>query len=97
MKLEQKATPVEVNGGSTHSSFSIAMNGKAFRVLSDTLYQNKIGSIVRELSCNAHDAHVMVGKQDVPFVLHLPDAPTPVNVASPDTQFAPKLAMIFFV
>ena len=74
MKLDQKATPVEINGGSAQSNFSIALNGKAFRVLSDTLYQNKIGSIVRELSCNAHDAHVMAGKANVPFVVHLPDA-----------------------
>jgi hypothetical protein len=74
LKLDQKATPVEINGGSAQSNFSIALNGKAFRVLSDTLYQNKIGSIVRELSCNAHDAHVMAGKANVPFVVHLPDA-----------------------
>ncbi len=53
------------------------MNGKAFRVLSDTLYQNKIGSIVRELSCNAYDAHVMAGKAHVPFVIHLPDVYNP--------------------
>lgn len=74
MKLASSAVPVEVNGGSSTSSFSIAMNGKAFRVLSDTLYQNKIGSIVREISCNAYDAHIMAGKADVPFCIHLPDA-----------------------
>lgn len=74
MKLATSAAPVEVSGGSANSSFSIAMNGKAFRVLSDTLYQNKIGSIVREVSCNAYDAHIMAGKADVPFVIHLPDA-----------------------
>lgn len=74
MKLATSAVPVEVSGGSSTSSFSIAMNGKAFRVLSDTLYQNKIGSIVREISCNAYDAHVMAGKPDLPFVIHLPDA-----------------------
>lgn len=74
MKLASSAVPVEVNGGTSTSSFSIAMNGKAFRVLSDTLYQNKIGSIVREISCNAYDAHIMAGKADVPFVIHLPDA-----------------------
>ena len=74
MKLASSAVPVEVNGGASTSAFSIAMNGKAFRVLSDTLYQNKIGSIVREISCNAYDAHIMAGKADVPFSIHLPDA-----------------------
>lgn len=73
MKLNHNSAPVEVSGGSQNSSFSIAMNGKAFRVLSDTLYQNKIGSIVREVSCNAKDAHVAAGKADIPFEIHLPD------------------------
>ena len=99
MIIEQKATPVEVNGGSTHSSFSIAMNGKAFRVLSDTLYQNKIGSIVRELSCNAHDAHVMAGKQDVPFIIHLPDAFNPwFSVQDQGVGLSPEnIASVFTV
>lgn len=74
MKLLNEAAPVETFGVTETSSFSIAMNSKAFRVLSDTLYQNKIGSIVREISCNAYDAHVMAGKPEVPFVIHLPNA-----------------------
>jgi hypothetical protein len=59
------------------SSFSIAMNGKAFRVLSDTIYKDKIGSLVREISCNAYDSHVQAGRPDMPFVIHLPDAMEP--------------------
>lgn len=74
MKLENTSGSVEVHGASSGSSFSIALNGKAFRVLSDTLYQNKIGSIVRELACNAYDAHVMAGKKNEPITIHLPDA-----------------------
>ena len=74
MKLESASTPVQIVGGSTTSNFSIAANGKAFRVLSDTLYSDKIGSIVREISCNAYDAHVMAGKKDVAFEIHAPDA-----------------------
>lgn len=42
------------------------------RILSDNLYSNKIGSIVRELSANALDAHKMVGKENVPFDVVLP-------------------------
>lgn len=73
MKLTTQSSPVEVQGGNNTGSFSIAMNGKAFRVLSDTLYQNKSGSIVREISCNAYDAHVDAGKADQEFIVHLPD------------------------
>ena len=42
------------------------------RILSDNLYSNKIGSIVREISANALDAHRMSGKEDVPFDVVLP-------------------------
>ena len=73
MKLTTQFSPVEVQGGSNSGVFAIACNGKAFRVLSDTLYQNKIGSIVREISCNAYDAHVDAGKADQEFIIHLPD------------------------
>lgn len=73
MKLKTSNNSVEITGGGEVTSFSIAMNGKAFRVLSDNLYQNKIGSIVREISCNALDAHIMAKKPDAPFVIHLPD------------------------
>lgn len=73
MKLNHNRFDVQVHGAQTAGSFSIAMNGKAFKVLSDTLYTNKIGSIVREISCNAYDAHIAAGKKDVPFQIHLPD------------------------
>jgi hypothetical protein len=53
-------------------AFKIELAGKAFRMLSDGLYTNKQGSIVRELSCNALDSHKAVGKADVPFEIHLP-------------------------
>jgi len=73
LKLTTQSSPVEVQGGSNSGVFAIACNGKAFRVLSDTLYQNKIGSIVREISCNAYDAHVDDDKANQEFIIHLPD------------------------
>lgn len=59
------------------TNFGISVSGKAFKVLSDTLYTNKIGSIVRELSCNADDSHKAAGKADVPFEIHLPNMMEP--------------------
>lgn len=73
MKLNHVANTVEMGNVATGpTNFSISMNAKAFKVLSDTLYQDKPGSIVRELSCNAYDSHVMAGKTDVPFEIHVP-------------------------
>jgi len=38
--------------------FSIKQSARAFEVLSSNLYSNKVKAIVRELGCNAWDAHV---------------------------------------
>lgn len=73
MLINTKSNPVEISSSLGTSSFSIAMNAKAFRTLSDTLYQNKIGSIVREISCNALDGHTANGNASQPFEVHLPD------------------------
>lgn len=42
------------------------------KILSDSLYSNKIGSIIRELSANAIDAHKENGKENIPFTVHCP-------------------------
>ena len=42
------------------------------KILSDSLYSNKISSIIRELSANAYDAHKEAGITDRPFEVHLP-------------------------
>ena len=63
---------VEVGGLGDTQAFTIQANAKAFRVLIDGLYSDKIRSIVRELCSNAFDAHQAVGKADVPFEVTLP-------------------------
>ena len=57
--------------------FSSVMNGKTARTLSSSLYKDKIRAVIREVSCNAYDAHAMVGKEHVPFEIHLPNALEP--------------------
>lgn len=59
------------------SNFRIATSSHAFKILSASLYANKIRAIVRELSCNALDSHIMAGKAEVPFDLHLPTSLEP--------------------
>lgn len=73
MKLESAVSEIESSGVISSTAFSIAMNAKAFKALSSTIYQNKQGSIVRELCCNAYDSHVMAGHPEKPFQVHLPD------------------------
>jgi hypothetical protein len=73
MELVQHNGPVAVAGAAKTMGFGIANNKKMFRILSDNLYQDKPGSIVREISCNALDAHTMGGNTDEAFAIHLPD------------------------
>jgi hypothetical protein len=56
---------------------TIASNAVLFRALIDTMYSDKIGSIMRELWTNAWDSHVEAGKADIPFKVSLPTILTP--------------------
>lgn len=61
----------------TSKNFTITASAKAFNLLSNLLYSNKIKAIIRELSCNAYDSHVEAGKKDVPFKVTLPSEKYP--------------------
>jgi len=72
MKLGVDVNEVTLSGVGATGEFRIRNSAKAFKILSDGLYSNKIRAIIRELSCNAVDSHVAAGKPDVPFEVHLP-------------------------
>ena len=71
MKIADTATTTDTN-----SAFTIAATGKAFKILSDGLYSDKIRAIIRELSCNARDSHVAAGNA-APWSIHLPNMDEP--------------------
>jgi hypothetical protein len=54
------------------NAFTIAASAKAFDILSSNLYQNKILAVIREISCNAADAHQLVGRPLREIKVHLP-------------------------
>lgn len=55
------------------SRASIINSRQMFRLMSDTLYQNKIGSLIREICCNAYDSHIAAGWPERQFAVHVPD------------------------
>lgn len=71
MKTNVADRNVDVNVGETNE-FTIKANGKAFRALISTLYENKVQSIVREIWSNALDAHIAAGNEDRPFLVTFP-------------------------
>lgn len=77
MKLHTERSEVERSGVASESTFRIKTTAKAFDILSSGLYTDPKLAIVRELSCNAWDAHVAAGKTHVPFEIHLPNSLEP--------------------
>ena len=77
MKLRNSNAPVETIGMGERREFRIKPTAKAFRILSSSLYKDKIKAIVRELSTNAYDAHRAAGKLDTPFIVHIPNPMEP--------------------
>lgn len=73
MKLNTNTGNVQISEGLRSTSFKMAATAKGFRIISQTLYKDSILAIVRELSCNAWDAHQMNGNVNQPFEVHLPN------------------------
>ncbi len=77
MKLGTEIHKVETFGVDNQKAFTIEAHSISFKILSDQLYSDKVLAVVRELACNAYDAHVDAGKQDVPFRVHMPNTLEP--------------------
>lgn len=67
MKLNTVHTHIEKSDDFKTKKFEFDQSSKIFTMLSDTLYADKVGSIIRELSCNAVDSHIEANKKDIPF------------------------------
>ena len=78
MKIITHSEDVERIGETEETTFKINANARAFKILSSNLYKDKIGSIVREISTNAYDAHILMGTPERPFDVTLPTAMDPV-------------------
>ncbi len=79
MLTREKTRNVVKSNTGRESSFTISASAKAFRILSSTIYKNKIGAIIRELAANACDSHIAAGCPEKPIKIKLP--------SSLDTEF----------
>ena len=78
MQLAKKDQNLTTGGGVLNTTqLKIAMNAKMFDVLSNSMYEDKIGSIIREVSSNALDGHIKAGCPEKPFTIHVPNAIEP--------------------
>ena len=67
MKLHTNTNTITKSENFVESNYSIDATAKAFAILSDGLYSNKILAVVRELSTNAYDSHVAAGCPERPL------------------------------
>jgi hypothetical protein len=77
MKLNVAVNEVTLSNVGATGEFRIRNSAKAFKILSDGLYSNKIRAIIRELSCNAIDSHIAAKKETIQFEVHIPTALEP--------------------
>jgi hypothetical protein len=77
MKLENESTPTVSTGVTKSFAFAMEFNEASFRAYSSTTYTDAIRAVIRELSCNAKDAHVAAGNENTPFEIHLPTSHEP--------------------
>ena len=76
MKLADRTVEIHSVGVQSANQFSIAQTSKMFKILSDSLYSDKVMAVVRELSTNAYDAHIAAGNKN-PFKVILPTQAAP--------------------
>ena len=62
-----------VIGGIAPINFSISNSAEFFHILSSTLYSDQILAVVREVLCNAWDAHIVAGVTDKPIQITIKD------------------------
>lgn len=75
IEQSRKAT-ISTSNSNSVGTFRIKESAKAFSILSSSLYQNPIRSVIRELGCNARDAHVAANNPE-PWKLSLPSVLSP--------------------
>lgn len=76
MKIDNtnKGNLIASNGVQNTGAFSIARTPHMFNILSSGLYSDKISAVLREIGCNAVDAHIMNGTGERPIEVKLPTA-----------------------
>lgn len=98
MKLVNDNQDFEGNVPAKRMAFGFsANNGKLFGILSDGIYRDKISAVIRELGCNAYDAHIVAGNPK-PFRVQVPTSLNPTfSVEDEGTGIDPeKIGEIFW-
>ena len=72
MKLANAPQDVSIPEVFERRNVAVGSTAMILDLFADKIYSHKERAVVRELSCNAHDSHVMAGTTDIPFLVHIP-------------------------
>ncbi|AZU98529.1 hypothetical protein [Acinetobacter phage AbTZA1] len=87
MKFNEQHETILGNSSDAHT-FTISTSAKAFQILSSGIYKNKIRAVVREVICNALDAHRLINSSEK-FIIK---APTELDPRFVVRDFGPGLS-----
>ena len=77
MQLAQVKHNNVTTNATKQQSFSVAQTAEMFSLLSANVYTDPVKAVIREIICNAMDAHTKAGKADEPVEVHLPTSYEP--------------------
>ncbi len=77
MKLATAAQDVNIPEVFERRNVAVGSTAMILDLFADKIYSQKERAVIRELSCNAHDSHVIAGTTDIPFDVHIPTALEP--------------------
>jgi hypothetical protein len=77
MKLGAVKTNEFASNADDHGNYRVANNAAMQKILSDSLYQDKPKSVIREISCNGLDAHFEAGISSRPIKVTFPTSLDP--------------------
>ena len=77
MQITGEKIEVHERGIGRKVRYKVAQNAKIMKMLSDSLYSDKISAVLRELGTNALDGHMKGDNFETPFDLYLPTTDEP--------------------
>ena len=77
MKIHSENEVVLGNNKNESTGFTISASAKAFQILSSGIYKHKIRAVVREVVCNAFDAHTVSNKNKKQIIIKAPNKINP--------------------
>lgn len=72
MKRIIATNTIQTNTTQKIKKFSAEFSAEMFSLVTDNIYKDPVSAVIRELSCNAYDAHVAAGNEDIPFIITIP-------------------------